>query len=64
MARKGAFPKEPSRRLDRILLRSSIWKAEGIRILGDAPVSPETPDVFPSDHFGLACTLKGATLTK
>jgi endonuclease/exonuclease/phosphatase family metal-dependent hydrolase len=52
MARRGSFPGERSRRLDRILLRSRSWRAASIHIIGDGPVAEGGP-VFPSDHFGL-----------
>jgi tyrosyl-DNA phosphodiesterase 2 len=47
-------------RYDRILLRSiaSGWDPVSIRLLGDAPVSPATPEVFPSDHFGLLASAR------
>ncbi len=57
MAKKGSFPNEPSRRLDRILLRSDAWKPEKIAIIGDKPIVDGQPDLFPSDHFGLSATL-------
>lgn len=57
MARKGSFPGEKSRRLDRILLRTPLWKAKGIRIIGDQPIPPGKKDLFPSDHFGLVATI-------
>jgi endonuclease/exonuclease/phosphatase family metal-dependent hydrolase len=53
MAKAGSFPNEPSRRLDRILLRSSRWEPKGVQIVGTAPIAPDKPDLFPSDHFGL-----------
>jgi endonuclease/exonuclease/phosphatase family metal-dependent hydrolase len=53
MAKKGSFPGEKSRRLDRILVKSSVWKPRDIRIVGDQPVLPGKKDLFPSDHFGL-----------
>jgi endonuclease/exonuclease/phosphatase family metal-dependent hydrolase len=56
MARAASFPGEPSRRLDRILLRSGSWKPASIRILGAAPVDAEG-QLFPSDHFGLVAEL-------
>jgi len=57
MAKKGSFPGEKSRRLDRILLRSTLWKAKSIQIIGDQPVNPGKKDLFPSDHFGLLAAL-------
>lgn len=54
LAAKNSFATEPSRRLDRVLLRSSRWTASGIRMIGttwDASVGP------PSDHFGLRFVL-------
>jgi tyrosyl-DNA phosphodiesterase 2 len=42
-------------RFDRILLRSEQpgWRAEVIELIGTEPISSTTPNVFPSDHFGL-----------
>ena len=57
MAKKGSFPGEKSRRLDRILLRSSVWKPREIRMIGDQPINPGKKDLFPSDHFGLLAGL-------
>ena len=54
MARAGAFPGERSRRLDRILLRSQLWRPSAVAIIGQRPVAP---GVFPSDHFGLQAVL-------
>jgi tyrosyl-DNA phosphodiesterase 2 len=47
--------KEKQVRFDRILLRSSDpgWAPQSIRLIGTDPISPDLPDVFPSDHFGL-----------
>ena len=43
-------------RFDRILLRSSRpgWKPESIEMIGTRPIAGDKPEVFPSDHFGLA----------
>jgi endonuclease/exonuclease/phosphatase family metal-dependent hydrolase len=57
MAKKGSFPGEKSRRLDRILLRSSVWKPKDIRMIGDQPINAGKKDLFPSDHFGLMAGL-------
>lgn len=57
MARKGSFPGEKSRRIDRILLRSKGWTPKAIEIIGDQPVAPGNKNLFPSDHFGLIGTL-------
>lgn len=57
LARESAFPGEPSRRLDRILLRSKAWRGAAISIVGNQPVVPGKRDLFPSDHFGLAAEL-------
>jgi tyrosyl-DNA phosphodiesterase 2 len=42
-------------RFDRILLRSAgpRWEPESIRMIGTQPISPDRPQVYPSDHFGL-----------
>ncbi len=52
-ARRESFPDEPSRRLDRILMKSTRWTPTSISILGDKPVPGKRKDIFPSDHFGL-----------
>jgi tyrosyl-DNA phosphodiesterase 2 len=44
-------------RFDRLLLGSPSWQPKSIRLLGTKPVSPEHPDIFPSDHFGLVATI-------
>lgn len=56
MAAAGSFVGEPSRRLDRVLLRATSWVGESIEILGDRSVAGD-PGLFPSDHFGLVATL-------
>ena len=58
MALKGAFKNEKSRRLDRILVRMSGFKPKSIRIIGNNPVHPDAPHIFPSDHYGLSGVLK------
>ena len=42
-------------RFDRIFLKSQRpgWQAEAIALLGTEPIHPDTPYIFPSDHFGL-----------
>jgi len=57
MAKDGSFPNEPSRRLDRIFVRSKHLKAMHMQILGDNPVLT-SKSIFPSDHFGLQGVLK------
>lgn len=49
----------PAVRFDRILLRSEPpgWEPESMRLLGTESVDPEHPQVYPSDHFGLAASL-------
>lgn len=51
--------KEKQVRFDRILIRSGSpgWKPESVRLIGTRPIAPELPEVFPSDHFGLAGSL-------
>jgi endonuclease/exonuclease/phosphatase family metal-dependent hydrolase len=56
MAAAGSFVGEPSRRLDRLLLRGSAWAAKSIEIVGDRSISGD-PWLFPSDHFGLVAEL-------
>ena len=58
MARQESFPGERSRRIDRVLVRSNVWRARSTRIIGDKPVIPGRPDLFPSDHFGLVTLLE------
>jgi len=53
MAAKGSFPGEKSRRVDRILVRSKLWKPAEIRIVGNRPLREGDKSLFPSDHFGL-----------
>jgi hypothetical protein len=60
MARRGSFPGEGSRRLDRILIRSRTWKPKAVRLLGTEPLSTERKDLFPSDHFGLLAVFESA----
>ncbi|MDD9936052.1 MAG: hypothetical protein OXT09_20740, partial [Myxococcales bacterium] len=55
MAARGSFPGEPSRRLDRILVRLPGYQPSDVSVLGDEPVGKN--GVFPSDHFGLAARL-------
>ncbi len=57
LADSTRFPGEPSRRLDRVLVRSKTWKAGSIKIIGDKPTDAGKNDMFPSDHFGLSGTL-------
>jgi tyrosyl-DNA phosphodiesterase 2 len=51
--------KEKLVRFDRVLLRSAggAWRPRSIELLGTEPINEETPDVFPSDHFGLAAKI-------
>ncbi len=58
MARRGSFETETSRRLDRILVRSSVWKPAASKIIGDKPVEAGKLNLFPSDHFGLVAEMK------
>jgi len=44
-------------RFDRVLVKSASWRPKSIDLLGTKPISPDKPDVFPSDHFGLVCKL-------
>ena len=59
MARVGSFVGEPSRRLDRILVRSTSWRSRAAQIVGDQPLRPDRT-LFPSDHFGLWAELEAA----
>ena len=56
MAKRGSFPGEQSRRIDRVLFRTATYRADEIRIVGDKPISADG-SLFPSDHFGLVATL-------
>ena len=58
MARKGSYVGEGSRRLDRLLLRSGHLRGSAVRIIGDAPISKEHAQVFPTDHFGVVGTIR------
>jgi tyrosyl-DNA phosphodiesterase 2 len=52
--------KEKKVRFDRVLLRSlgGAWRPRSIELLGAAPIAASSPDVFPSDHFGLAAVIE------
>jgi tyrosyl-DNA phosphodiesterase 2 len=48
--------REKQVRFDRILVRSPVpgWIPEFVQLIGTRPITPRQPDLFPSDHFGLA----------
>lgn len=54
LARKGAFPRETSRRIDRILVKSAKWKAKKVERIGTEQIEK---GLHPSDHFGLVGVL-------
>lgn len=56
MAKQGSFPGEPSRRIDRILLRSPAYRSSQIKIIGNKALNKDQT-LFPSDHFGLVGTM-------
>ncbi|PCJ52020.1 MAG: hypothetical protein COA79_24895 [Planctomycetota bacterium] len=56
MAQKGSFPKEKSRRIDRILIKSEVVNPIKTLIVGDKPIQKGSK-IFPSDHFGLLSTI-------
>ncbi|MCP4349944.1 MAG: endonuclease/exonuclease/phosphatase family protein [Desulfobacterales bacterium] len=58
MARRNSFPNEESRRIDRILLKSKLFKPVSARVIGNSPVSGKYSHIFPSDHFGLFGTIQ------
>ena len=45
-------------RFDRVLVKGDAWQPESIELLGRAPISKKLPRIFPSDHFGVRCTLR------
>jgi tyrosyl-DNA phosphodiesterase 2 len=55
LMRQQMSREEKQVRFDRIICRSSVpgWKPTKIHRLGMKPISPEYPNIFPSDHFGL-----------
>lgn len=57
LTRLDSKNKERHVRFDRVLLKGQRWSGVGIDLLGTAPISEELPRVFPSDHFGVRCTL-------
>jgi len=59
MAARGSFVDEPSRRIDRILVRSKKWLPHSIEIVGAESID-SSGRLFPSDHFGLLGTLRAA----
>jgi hypothetical protein len=42
------------------LVRASTpgWQPKSIELLGTTPISPDYPNIFPSDHFGLVGRLE------
>ncbi len=50
LAKKNSFPREPSRRLDRILLSDARARVNEARVVLDEPV---VAGIFPSDHYGV-----------
>lgn len=57
-ARRESFPREGSRRLDRILIKSTRWRPAVATIIGDQPLPGSEGEVYPSDHFGLLAVLQ------
>lgn len=57
-ARRESFPGEESRRLDRILFKSSRWQPVSAAIIGDQPLDGKRRNIFPSDHFGLLAVFR------
>ena len=51
--------KKKAVRFDRVLVRSGKpgWVPASIELLGTEPIAGNTPEVFPSDHFGLLARL-------
>jgi tyrosyl-DNA phosphodiesterase 2 len=47
-------------RFDRVLLHSAggAWRPRSIELLGTVPIAGWCPEVFPSDHFGLAAVIE------
>ena len=58
MAKRGAFPGETSRRIDRILVRSKVYEPKSVRNVGNQPVEPGDNSLFPADHYGVVGTVK------
>ena len=60
----AACPSTPGRFFCQSTIRHPSVSAEGawqpgsIEILGTAPIAPASPDVFPSDHFGLVAVIE------
>lgn len=57
-ARRESFPGEPSRRLDRILFKSTRWLPVSAAIIGNKPLDGDRRRLFPSDHFGLLAVFR------
>jgi len=55
-AKEGSFPGETSGRIDRILLRSELWKGSEVKLMGEKPIG-DGGNRYPSDHFGVVGTL-------
>lgn len=59
-AKQESFAGEGSRRLDRILFKSSRWQVVSATIIGDQPLDGKRRMKFPSDHFGLMAVFRPA----
>ncbi len=44
-------------RFDRVLLKGRQWTAADVELLGTEPIAADLPRVFPSDHFGVECSV-------
>ena len=44
-------------RFDRVLVKGPAWRPANIDLLGTEAISRTQPRVFPSDHFGVICTV-------
>jgi tyrosyl-DNA phosphodiesterase 2 len=51
--------KPSQNRFDRVLVKGG-WSPTHIELVGTEPISGADPNVFPSDHFGVRCTLRRA----
>ena len=57
MAKQGSFPNEKSRRLDRVLIKSKLFTPSKSSLIGNKPITG-SKIIFPSDHFGLLCSMQ------
>ena len=49
------------RRIDRILINSTLWKPKKAEILGNMQISEDDKNLRPSDHYGVMAMFSPST---